>query len=159
MGNGIIRPLAALLLASAMPAAQAGAPSATADSTVAPTRVLDAAAAQRLRTNKGLTLQWIDWNRRGTARVTVSGGVWTLRGEQAERRGPGRLRLDGTVTEIGRDYFLFDGTVTVTDTPDRGRQRSKHDVWRFAITQGRRYWRIRTFEWCDQLTDYIDVYF
>lgn len=159
MGNGIIRPLAALLLASAMPAAQAGAPSATADSAGSPTRVLDASAAQRLRANKGLTLQWIDWNRRGTARVTVSGGVWTLRGEQAERGGPGRLRLDGKVTEIGRDYFLFDGTVSITDTPDKGRQCSKHDVWRFAVTQNRRYWRIRTFEWCDDLTDYVDVYF
>lgn len=121
--------------------------------------MLDAAAAQRLRANKGLTLQWIDWNRRGTARVTVSGGVWTLRGEQAERGGPGRLRLDGKVTEIGRDYFLFDGTVSITDTPDKGRQCSKHDVWRFAVTQNRRYWRIRTFEWCDDLTDYVDVYF
>jgi len=27
------------------------------------------------------------------------------------------------------------------------------------VTQNRRYWRIRTFEWCDDLTDYVDVYF
>ncbi len=160
MGYGLIRSLAALLLfATATLSAQAGAPSAPAEGAAAPTRILNAAAAQRLRTNKGLTLQWIDWNRRGTARVTVSGGVWTLRGEQTERGGPGKLWLEGRVTEIGRDYFLFDGTVSMTDTPDHGRQCAKQDVWRFAITQNRRYWRIRTFEWCDGLTDYIDVYF
>jgi hypothetical protein len=124
------------------------------------TRVLDQAAAKRLRANKGVTLQWIDWNRRGKATVSVSrGGVWGLTATQAEARGPGRLAVEGRITEIGSDYFLLDGTVRITDTPDRGRTCEKHDVWRFAITQNRRYWRIRTFEWCDDLTDYIDIYF
>jgi hypothetical protein len=124
-----------------------------------PTRILDNAAAQWLRANKGVTLQWIDWNRRGSAHVSVANGAWTLRAAQAEAGGPGRLFLEGKVTEIGRDYFLFDGTVRITDTPDKGRTCEKHDVWRFAVTQNRRYWRIRTFEWCDDLTDYIDIYF
>ena len=123
------------------------------------TRVLDAAAAQRLRANKGVTLQWIDWNTRGSAHVGIARGVWTLRAAQAEAGGPGRLFLDGRVTEIGRDYFLFDGVVKITDTPDRGRTCEKRDTWRFAVTQNRRYWRIRTFEWCDRLTDYVDIYF
>lgn len=126
---------------------------------MAPTRILDPGAAQRLRANKGVTLQWIGWNTRGSAHVSVARGVWTLRAAQAEAGGPGRLFLEGTVTEIGRDHFLFDGIVHITDTPDRGRACEKRDVWRFAITQNRRYWRIRTFEWCDDLTDYIDIYF
>ena len=125
----------------------------------APTRILDAAAAQRLRANKGVTLQWIDWDHRGSAHVTVANGVWTLRAAQAEAKGPGRLFLEGRVTEIGRDYFLFDGIVRITDTPDNGRSCELRDSWRFAVTQNRRYWRIRTFEWCDRLTDYIDIYF
>lgn len=123
------------------------------------TVVRDRAAAQRLRRNKGLTLQWIDWNTRGHARVSVAGGVWTLRGAQAEAGGPGRLFLEGRVAEVGRDYFLFDGLVRIADTPDRGRLCEKRDVWRFAVTQRRKFWRIRTFEWCDGLTDYIDIYF
>jgi hypothetical protein len=126
---------------------------------LAPTRIFDTAAAQHLRANKGVTLQWIDWNTRGSAYVAVADGVWTLRATQAEAGGPGRLFLEGKVTEIGRDYFLFDGVVRITDTPDRGRICEKRDVWRFAITQNRRYWRIRTFEWCDGLTDYVDIYF
>lgn len=123
------------------------------------TRILDATAAQRLRANKGVTLQWIDWNTRGSAHVGVAKGVWTLRAAQAEAGGPGRLFLEGRVTEIGRGYFLFDGLVRIADTPDRGRLCEKRDVWRFAVTQNRRYWRLRTFEWCDGLTDYVDIYF
>lgn len=127
----------------------------------APTRIRDAAAAQRLRANKGVTLQWIGWDRvpRGSAVVSVADGRWRLRAAQAQAGGPGRLFLEGQVTEIGRDYFLFDGAVRITDTPDAGRACEKRDVWRFAITQNRRYWRLRTFEWCDDLTDYIDIYF
>jgi len=125
----------------------------------APTRVLDRAAAERLRHNKGVTLQWIDWVHRGSAAISVANGRWMLRAAQAGSRGPGRLFLEGTITEIGRDYFLFDGVVRITDTPDKGRMCEKRDIWRFAVTQKRPYWRIRTFEWCDDLTDYIDIYF
>lgn len=128
-------------------------------STPPATRIHDSAAAARLRANKGVTLQWIDWNSRGSAYVSVRKGVWTLRAAQAQAGGAGRLFLDGTITEIGRDYFLFDGVVKITDTPDAGRACEKRDVWRFAVTQNRRYWRIRTFEWCDGLTDYVDIYF
>lgn len=147
--------LAAALLggSGAAPAADHGKVSQT------PTRVLDAATAAKLRANKGVTLQWIDWNTRGTARVTVEHGAWHLTGAQAEAGGPGRLFVDGTVTEIGAGYFLLDGTVRITDTPDRGRHCEQHKVWRFAVTQNRPYWRLREFEWCDYLTDYVDVYF
>ena len=116
--------------------------------------------AERLRANKGLTLQWIDWNRRGTATVTVrDNGEWHLAGSQRARDGKGRLTLDGVVTEVGRDYFVFDGTISITDTPDAGRKCSADKVWQFGITQRRSYWRLREFEWCDGLTDYIDIYF
>lgn len=125
----------------------------------APT-IYDAAMAQRLRANKGLTLQWIDWNRRGTARVTVQpDGAWRLTGSQRASGTDGLLSLDGVVTEVGAEYFVFDGTITITDTPDVGRKCSDNKVWQFAITQNRPYWRLREFEWCDGLTDYVDIYF
>jgi hypothetical protein len=124
-----------------------------------PTRVLDRATGQRLLANKGLTLQWIDWNTRGHVFVQRSGGVWTLRGAQAEAGGPGRLLLDGTISEIGRDHFIFRGKIRIADTPDRGRLCEQTKSWRFAITQRRKYYRLREFEWCDGLTDYIDIHF
>ena len=124
-----------------------------------PTRVLDRAAAQRLLANKGLTLQWIDWTTRGHARVQQMRGVWQLRGAQAEAGGPGRLLLEGRIGEIGRDSFTFIGTIRIADTPDPGRACEATKTWHFAVTQNRPYYRLREFEWCDGLTDYVDIYF
>lgn len=122
------------------------------------TRILSEYDARRLRANKGLTLQWIDWNTRGTAIVTP-GDPWRLRGSQAAAGGPGRLFLDGAITEIGAGYFTFEGTIRITDTPDLGRSCEADKTWHFAVTQNRSYYRLREFEWCDGLTDYIDLYF
>ena len=124
-----------------------------------PTRILDAAAAGRLLNNTGVTLQWLDWNTRGTAAVTRDGDIWHLRAAQAQAGGPGRLWLDGDITEIGADYFTFEGTIRIVDTPDTGRRCEKSKTWHFAVTQGRPYWRLREFEWCDGLTDYVDIHF
>ena len=121
------------------------------------TQILSEADAQRLLHNKGVTLQWIDWNTRGTAVVSPRDGLWTLRAAQAG--GKGRLFLDGTITEIGEGYFTFDGTIRISDTPDPGRQCENTKSWHFAVTQNRPYYRLREFEWCDGLTDYVDIYF
>lgn len=125
-----------------------------------PPRILSQDAAYRLRNNSGITLQWIEWDRRGDAEVTVDeNGVWHLSGSQSAQDGPGRVAVDGVVTEIGADYFLLDGRVAITDTPDPGRRCAEDKLWRFGVTEGRKYWRLREFEWCDDLTDYVDIYF
>ena len=124
----------------------------------APTTILSAADAVRLRQNSGITLQWIGWDERGTATVTEQAGRYRLSARQAGGEG-GLLTLDGAITEIGPDYFVFDGAIAISDTPDRGRNCFADKTWRFEVTQGRRYYRLREFEWCDGLTDYIDIYF
>ena len=123
------------------------------------TRVLDEAAAGRLLSAKGVTLQWIGWNQRGSVNARRAGDTILLTASQSQPDGPGRLFLDGRVTEIGSDYFVFDGVVRISDSPDVGRQCELDKSWRFAITQERPYWRLREFEWCDGLTDYVDIYF
>ncbi|MEZ5744890.1 MAG: hypothetical protein R3D89_14500 [Sphingomonadaceae bacterium] len=123
------------------------------------TRVLSQVDAKRLLGNKGVTLQWIDWDTRGTAVVSQREGLWQLRGAQAEANGPGRLFLDGAILEIGEGYFTFRGTIRISDTPDRGRSCEFDKTWHFAVTQNRPYYRLREFEWCDYLTDYVDIYF
>jgi len=121
--------------------------------------VLSEADARRLLGNHGVTLQWIDWDTRGTAVVAKRDGLWHMRGAQAAAQGPGRLFLDGAILEIGEGYFTFRGTIRITDTPDRGRHCEQDKTWHFAVTQNRPYYRLREFEWCDGLTDYVDVYF
>lgn len=122
------------------------------------TRVLDRYAAERLLANKGVTLQWISWDQRGSANARWEGDRLLLTAAQA-RTGAGRLFMDGQVTEIGSDYFLFRGTIRIEDAPDPGRRCEATKGWPFAVTQNRPYWRLREFEWCDGLTDYIDIYF
>lgn len=124
-----------------------------------PTRVLSQTDAERLRTVQGITLQWIDWDQRGDVHVSQGAdGVWRLSGEQVDEAGAG-VRIEGVITEIGMDYFLFEGRVQIADTPDLGRACDATRVWRFEATQRRAYYRLREFEWCDYLTDYIDIYF
>lgn len=124
-----------------------------------PTRVTSETDVARLRTVQGITLQWIDWDRRGDVSVTEdANGVWRIEGEQLDESGAG-VRVSGVITEIGEDYFLLDGTVSIADTPDIGRSCSATKVWRFGATQRRSYYRLREFEWCDYLTDYVDIYF
>lgn len=146
-----------VILAAALAGAALGQPAMA--SNAEPTRILDPEMAENLKQNQGITLQWINWDQRGSAFVSDKDGAWTLRASQSEIGGPGSLFLDGRIVEIGSDYFLFDGVVQIRDTPDAARHCEKRDIWRFAVTQNRPYWRIRTFEWCDYLTDYIDIYF
>ena len=124
-----------------------------------PARILDETARQRLLANQGITLQWIGWDRRGTADIRDDNGVLRLTAGQSAEDGPGKLFLDGHIVEVGPDYFTFRGTIRITDTPDVGRMCELSKDWHFAITQDRKYYRLREFEWCDGLTDYIDIYF
>lgn len=123
------------------------------------TVVNDQATLDRLMNNKGMTLQWITWDQRGSVHTRWDGGILQLRGSQSAADGRGRVELDGHVSEVGKDYFTFKGKITITDTPDPGRKCEMDKTWHFAITQNRPYYRLREFEWCDYLTDYIDIYF
>lgn len=123
------------------------------------TDVRDQAALERLRGNSGLTLQWIGWDRRGKLDVSQRGPVVHVKGAQIAPDGKGRLEMEGDILNIDADHFIFVGRIAITDTPDAGRRCVKDGAVEFAITQGRKYWRMREFEWCDQLTDYIDIYF
>ena len=123
------------------------------------TDIRDRTSLERLRGNTGLTLQWIGWEKRGALEVSQRGDVVHLKGSQVAPDGKGRLWLEGDVVKIDAIHFIFRGRIEITDTPDAGRNCIKEGDSEFAITQGRKYWRMREFEWCDQLTDYIDIYF
>lgn len=124
-----------------------------------PTRVISPADLTRIASARGMTLQWISWDTRGDVQVQVdNGGVWRLAASQS---GPGGASagVHGVITEVGPNYFTLSGTITIRNTPDPGRSCEATGNWRFEITQNRKYYRLRRFEWCDRLTDYVDIYF
>ncbi len=125
------------------------------------TEIRDWEAFDRIVNNRGLTLQWIHYENapRGTVEAAYKNRVLTLRGEQRAADNIGHVSFSGTVTRVDKSEFLFDGTIIINGTPDADRRCEKSGNWRFAITQNRKYWRLREFEWCDDLTDYIDIYF
>ncbi len=88
----------------------------------------------------------------------VEGAVY-LSGSQIDNEGQGTLWLDGQIVGLGADYFILDGLIRIAHTPDVGRVCEADKRWHFAITQDRKYYRLREFEWCDGLTDYVDIYF
>lgn len=123
------------------------------------TEVRDLSALEKLRGNAGLTLQWIGWTKRGLLEVSQRGAVVHLKGAQYAPDGKGKVAIEGDLLTIDTSHFIFRGRVEIIDTPDAGRKCIKEGDSEFAITQGRKYWRMREFEWCDQLTDYVDIYF
>jgi hypothetical protein len=126
-----------------------------------PTKVENRAALERLLGSSGVTLQWISWtnSERGPVDFRWADKTLILRAEQRAKTGEGHVSVEGRIVRIGKNEFILNGTIIINDTPDAGRKCQKSGDWKFAITQNRKYWRLRDFEWCDQLTDYIDIYF
>lgn len=146
----------ALGLALAMPCLLASATPVAADE-AAP--VMDETTVDRLVNNRGVTLQWIGWDQRGQAHARQGSDGLYLTASQVDPLKPGTVFLDGKVTQAGPDWFTFEGVIRITHSPDEGRLCERNKTWHFAITQNRKYYRLREFEWCDGLTDYIDIYF
>lgn len=126
-----------------------------------PTKIEDWESFDRIVNNRGLTLQWIHYDAvpRGEVKTAFENRTLFLNGEQRSADGRARVALNGSVIKVSASEFIFRGTITIADTPDEGRYCTQTKDWRFAITQNRKYWRLREFEWCDSLTDYIDIYF
>lgn len=122
------------------------------------TEVRDPLALRKLLNNSGLTLQWIGWEKRGKLTAKKDGEVVHLSGSQTGANGA-VLTLEGDVLAIDTKHFILRGRIAITNTPDAGRNCVKDGDSEFAITQSRKYWRLREFEWCDELTDYVDIYF
>ena len=125
-----------------------------------PTKVISPADLVRLINNTGMSLQWMSGQPRGQVRVLVGldDGEWRI---IATHGGPGDsyVGVEGVISEVGDSYFTLNGDITIRNTPDPGRICRASGQWRFAITQNRKYYRLRHFEWCDGLTDYIDIHF
>lgn len=148
----------ALLLPIAASGQSGGIANPTPLAPVKATEVRDPLALRKLMGNSGLTLQWIDWEKRGRIAATKKGEVVHLSGSQSGANGA-VLAVEGDVLAIDTKHFILRGRIAITNTPDPGRSCLKEGDHEFAITQNRKYWRLREFEWCDELTDYVDIYF
>ena len=127
------------------------------------TIVNDSAAKAVLLGRHKLSLQWISWDYFGTATVTKSMGVLSIKGEQ-HGRGRGNtdfLTIEGMIVSIDKNQFILEGTITTQISHINGGKPCKRSGdFTFKITGKRKYWRMQEMDKpCDEATDYVDVYF
>ena len=125
------------------------------------TIVNDANARKILLGKHLLSLQWISWDRFGTATVTNKNGVLYLKGSQKGSGNTDLLSIDGTITEINAKEFKFEGTIVMRISHINGGEPCERSgEMTFAITGKRKYWRLQEMKSpCDVTTDYVDIYF
>ena len=125
------------------------------------TVINDANARKMLLGKHLLSLQWISWDRFGTATVTNENGVLYLKGSQKGSGNTDFLSIDGTITEINAKEFKFDGTIVMRISHINGGEPcERNGAMTFAVTGKRKYWRLQEMKSpCDVTTDYVDIYF
>jgi hypothetical protein len=118
-------------------------------------------AKQMLLGRHMFSLQWISWDYFGRATVTQKGGVLFLQGEQKARDGNDLLTIDGTITEVNRYDFRFNGKiVTQVSHINNGEPCVREGDFTFKITGKRKYWRLMEMDNpCEGVTDYVDIFF
>lgn len=111
-----------------------------------------------------LSLQWLQYNDDlyGTATVTEKNGLLHLSGEQrSKRKDVGYLKVDGTITEVGKTSFKFNGEIkTSVKSINNGDECLRTGEMNFLIKGKRKYWRLQEMKSpCSEVTDYVDLYF
>ena len=125
------------------------------------TIVKDATALHRLQRNSGITLQWIGFvtPQRGRLRAHMEDGVLALTGSQQSPDGSEQLTIDGYVELIDERSFTFVGDIVILNSPTSPRECVRQGRFNFRAAGKRRYWRLQQMQSCDNLTDYVDIYF
>jgi len=127
-----------------------------------PTIVHDSAARKKLLGTHRLSLQWIGWGKEtGRVIITDSNGILLLRGKQAAKHSTDFLWIEGRIIEIGTNTFTLEGKMsTMVTYINNGMPCEREGRFTFAITQRRKYWRMREINNpCDAVADYVDIYF
>ena len=124
------------------------------------TNINDQEAARMLLGRHMFSLQWVSWDRFGTATVANRKGVYRLTGEQ-KNAGGDLVKIDGVITSIDEKEFGFNGTiVTQVSHINSGAECVREGEFTFRITGKRKYWRLMQMENpCDPVTDYVDIFF
>ncbi|MBR7059496.1 MAG: hypothetical protein IKI22_02705 [Neisseriaceae bacterium] len=105
------------------------------------------------------SLQWISWEKFGTANVYQENNQLKIRARQ-ELNGD-YVTLDGVIEPIDSKSFYFNGdVVTRVSHIAQGQECKRSGKFFFKATGKRKYWRMQEMDNpCDGVVDYIDVYF
>lgn len=129
--------------------------------TLGATEIVNEAALTRLKTNKGVTLQWLWGAKPGALTVTETSEGVRLKGGQGPHEGD-ELTIDGVVTRIEAKNFWFKGRIVIVDN-ETTEPCVREGTFTFRIVGARKFWRMKEqIAGCPgraDLTDYVDVRF
>lgn len=118
-------------------------------------------AKKMLLGNRGLRLQWLDFNSKelGKVAITDKDGLLYVEGRQ-EVKGD-YLEIKGTIAEINEKQFLFDGVIiTRVNYINKGEPCKREGRFTFRISGARQFWRMKEQQNpCDEAADYVDIMF
>ena len=117
-------------------------------------------AEQNLLGEHMFSLQWISWDKFGTATVTrkSDGGLYVNARQELDSD---YAALKGDVRVIDTKEFTVTGElVTCVSHINGGKPCVRDGTFTFKTKGGRKYWRIQEMDNpCDELVDYVDIYF
>ena len=108
-----------------------------------------------------LTVQWIGWDKPGTAQVKeAEDGGFEVEGEQRDPRTGDFVTVKGRIVEVRDRQFVFDGEVRLrVGYLCDGAEAVRQGKLVFKRTGKRRYWRMADMQSpCDSHVDYVDLY-
>ncbi|MFV0388232.1 MAG: hypothetical protein ACK5NT_05705 [Pyrinomonadaceae bacterium] len=123
--------------------------------------VVKSKTGKRLLVGKHLlSLQWISWEKFGTATVAEKKGVLYLKGAQFSNDKSEYIKIEGFISEVGRYNFKFTGKIEMLISHINGNKVcTREGDFNFAITKKRSFWRLQEMENpCDDVVDYVDIY-
>ncbi|MBX7222076.1 MAG: hypothetical protein K1Y36_19145 [Blastocatellia bacterium] len=123
------------------------------------TLVADETAKTKLLGKHRFSVQWISWDRFGSALITEKNGLLSIKGEQRLPNSSDFLTMDGIITKVESRRFTFKGKIVIQckeiyDTPC-----VREGEMTFIITGNRKYWRLQQMQTCNDTTDYVDIFF
>lgn len=128
----------------------------------APAENADAGARSKLLGKHMLSLQWILFDKApfGSAVVKEEKGTLSVKGQQKGIKGD-YLQVDGVISDVSAKSFKFEGEIkTKVRHINKGQECVRKGKMTFTATGNRKYWRLQEMNNpCDQVTDYVDVYF
>ncbi|MCX2572910.1 hypothetical protein [Pedobacter sandarakinus] len=111
--------------------------------------------------NIPISLQWISFEKQGTAEVTkTKEGVYSIKGEQTNANNE-YLKINGTLKRTDATHFAFEGTIiTYVKANNSGVPCEKKGKQVFLKKGSRNYYRLQDMENCEggNVVDYVDLY-
>ena len=118
-----------------------------------------AKAEKKLLGKHLFSLQWISWEKFGTAVITR--GKDGLEIDAKQELNGDYVTMKGTIQPIDEKAFMFTGDIiTRVYHINKGEECKRSGTFQFKATGNRKYWRMQKIENpCDGVADYVDVYF